>query len=415
MRILFFLILILCSVYNSFSQILSVSDQREDIDYICRMVRETHPQPFRFITEHQFVAKADSIKQAITEPQSPMNLYLQIAPLIASIKDGHCNMDMPVEERMEFVKNGGKVMPLAMRMERHCILVDYTFVDCGLMVGDTVVSINGISATSIADKLYALNGAELTEETNEALLDRYMSILLWMIYGWSDSFTFEVLRNGSLYSETLDGVTNAAALRAKQKNKKNSSFLMELMDEHTARIVIPNFYQLNDMRCFCDSVCDVLTNVNIKTLYIDVKGNGGGSSDCITKLLDYIPHPDYEIYRKSEIKISDQSLLYYKTRHPEVYETIKDSPLGSLADMNSKYIIPSNMDNPNLFRANIIVLVDSKTYSAASTFAHIVSRCDIGRVEGSTGCPPVYTGNFIRMSLPHSGLICYIPICLFYE
>lgn len=78
-------------------------------------------------------------------------------------------------------------------------------------------------------------------------------------------------------------------------------------------------------------------------------------------------------------------------------------------------LIEDNRKEANLYRGKIIVLVNNKTYSGASSFAHVMNKLGIASVEVETGCPTVYFGNFLPFTLPNSKIDYYITFAKFYE
>lgn len=401
---------------NSFGHELSVSAQKADIDSLCNQIINVHPQPFQYISKTKFLAKRDSLKSVIKASATPSNFYLRIAPLLASIQDGHCSMDMPVDERIEFTKNGGKVMPMTIRLNSDCLLVDYPCVDSKLRSGDTLKSINGVSCAEIMRRIFSLQGSEVNNELKCKVLSRNLNILLWYMYGWSEKFTFEILRDNKTISETLEGIASGEYLAAKRLHPQTSKkFSLEYIDEKTAKIVIPNFYQITEMKAFCDSAFAKMKTDKITSLYLDLKRNPGGAESGIEVLMDYFKHPAYRIYSDGKIKVSEVSKEYQKEHHPENYELIKDKEIGNLVTFPKEPLIPCNYQDTNAFDGKLTVLVDGQTYSAASTFAHLISKNKIGEVRGITGCPTAYTGNYLAFRLPNSKLNYYITTCVFRE
>ncbi len=413
----FVILLIACILsLNSFGQKLSISDQKTDIDTLCCQIIKVHPNPFRYISKRKFLAKRDSLKNIIKESATPSSFYLLTAPLLASIQDGHCSMEIPVDERIEFTKNGGKVMPLAIRLNSDCLVVNYPCVDSRLQLGDTLKSINGISSSEIMRRIFSLQGSEINNELKCKVLARNLNILLWYMFGWSEKFTFEVLRGNKVISETMEGISSEKYLAAiRQHPQPKKSFSLEYIDKKTAKIVIPNFYQLDEMKAFCDSAFAKMETDKIALLYLDLTGNPGGAEEGIEVLMNYFKHPAYKIYSDGKIKVSEVSKVYQKRNHPENYELIKIKRNGELITFPKEPLIPSNDQAANVYNGKLVVLVDGQTYSAASTFAHLISKNKIGEVKGITGCPTIYTGNYLAFQLPNSKLKYYITTCLFRE
>lgn len=120
------------------------------------------------------------------------------------------------------------------------------------------------------------------------------------------------------------------------------------------------------------------------------------------------------MYSKSQLKVSAYSKAYNKDRHPEIFRQICHLPDGELFEIKGTPV-KSNLEETNLYHGKITILVNNKTYSGASTFAHTMRNLGIARVEGETGCPAVYFGNYLPFTLPNSKIDYYISISKFYE
>jgi hypothetical protein len=67
----------------------------EDIDFMIKTIEEVHPNPFSYITRNNFYKKADSIKQAITDDITRLELQQTLSYFINSINDGHTQIKFP--------------------------------------------------------------------------------------------------------------------------------------------------------------------------------------------------------------------------------------------------------------------------------------------------------------------------------
>lgn len=216
----------------------------------------------------------------------------------------------------------------------------------------------------------------------------------------------------------MKGVPQSVALKVikeRQSQIKPESFTCTFSSDNTKAILtFRNVYQETELKVFCDSVFKEINDRKISDVIIDMRDNTGGSSQCVEKLLSYFPHPNYTLYSKSLIKVSQYSKEYNKNKHPEIYTQICNLPDGELFEIKDTPV-KSNKKNSNLYHGKTTILVNNKTYSGASTFAHKMQGLGIARVEGETGCPNVYFGNFLHFTLPNSKIDYFISFAKFYE
>lgn len=410
------LYLLFTSTINA--QTINVQQQKEDFDTLCHRLEQVHADLYLYQSPETYQHKKDSISDLLNKDRSLSDFYLTIVPLVASIRDGHTMLMPPAtKERMDFLNNGGLTLPLRLKSNNGRLLVDFPLTTTSIVENDEIVSINGIAVSILLDKFYALLGTEQTNAIKDATLTPYISTLLWYIYGWGDEYHFTVKRDSQIWEETLKGITQAdvmTIMRARP-NAQTPQFSYTLSaDKQTATLQILNFFQLPQLKQFCDSVFTEINTKRIPFLIIDVRNNTGGSSAAIDLLLSYLSHKTYTIYPKSELKVSPYSKAYHQKMHPEIYDAIKDLSDGLLYTMHGEPI-PNNHDQPNTYQGKVTVLANEKTYSGASTFTHLVKMSDAGKVIGETGCPAIYFGNYLTFNLPHSNLQYYVSFTKFYE
>lgn len=360
------------------------------------------------------------IKASMTDSIKISDFYFKIAPFIANIKDGHSMMLPPItSDFVSYVKKDGKTMPLRIKAVENVFVVDYPIVmNSGFNEGDTIFSINGVDSKDILKKAYDLWGSEKDNGIKEAAVNTYLSLLFWHMYRWDDSYVFMVKHGNTIEKKHLEGVPQSMAMKVRRERlskNKPESFSCKFSSDYTqATLIIRNVYNEKALKEFCDSVFKEINYRKIPEIIIDMRNNTGGSSQCVERLISYFPHPEYVLYSKSQIKVSTYSKAYNNERHPEIYSQICNIPDGELFVVKES-LIEDNRKEANLYRGKIIVLVNNKTYSGASSFAHVMNKLGIASVEGETGCPTVYFGNFLPFTLPNSKIDYYITFAKFYE
>lgn len=412
------LVLFLCS--TAFGQKLSPAQQISDFDDLCSKLESVHPDLYLYQSKKEYENNKMKIKASMTDSIKISDFYFKIAPFIANIKDGHSMMLPPItSDFVSYVKKDGKTMPLRIKAVENVFVVDYPIVmNSGFNEGDTIFSINGVDSKDILKKAYDLWGSEKDNGIKEAAVNTYLSLLFWHMYRWDDSYVFMVKHGNTIEKKHLEGVPQSMAMKVRRERlskNKPESFSCKFSSDYTqATLIIRNVYNEKALKEFCDSVFKEINYRKIPEIIIDMRNNTGGSSQCVERLISYFPHPEYVLYSKSQIKVSTYSKAYNKERHPEIYSQICNIPDGELFVVKES-LIEDNRNEANLYRGKIIVLVNNKTYSGASSFAHVMNKLGIASVEGETGCPTVYFGNFLPFTLPNSKIDYYITFAKFYE
>lgn len=384
------LVLFLCS--TAFGQKLSPAQQISDFDDLCSKLESVHPDLYLYQSKKEYENNKMKIKASMTDSIKISDFYFKIAPFIANIKDGHSMMLPPItSDFVSYVKKDGKTMPLRIKAVENVFVVDYPIVmNSGFNEGDTIFSINGVDSKDILKKAYDLWGSEKDNGIKEAAVNTYLSLLFWHMYRWDDSYVFMVKHGNTIEKKHLEGVPQSMAMKVRRERlskNKPESFSCKFSSDYTqAILIIRNVYNEKALKEFCDSVFKEINYRKIPEIIIDMRNNTGGSSQCVERLISYFPHPEYVLYSKSQIKVSTYSKAYNKERHPEIYSQICNIPDGELFVVKES-LIEDNRKEANLYRGKIIVLVNNKTYSGASSFAHVMNKLGIASVEGETGCP----------------------------
>lgn len=419
-KIIIYSVLLLLGCSSVLGQKLSPAQQISDFDDLCSKLESVHPDLYLYQSKKEYENNKMKIRASFTDSISISDFYLKIAPFMANIKDGHSMMLPPItSDFVAYAKRDGKTMPLRIKAVGNVFIVDYPIVmNSGFNEGDTIFSINGVDSKDILKRMYDLWGSEIDNGIKESSVNLYLSLLFWHMYRWCDSYVFMVKHGGKIEKKYLEGVPQSLALKVKrerQSKNKPESFSCKFSSDYTqATLIIRNVYNEKALKEFCDSVFKEINYRKIPEIIIDMRNNTGGSSQCVERLISYFPHPEYVLYSKSQIKVSTYSKAYNKERHPEIYSQICNIPDGELFVIRDPFI-KDNRKDANLYRGKIIVLVNNKTYSGASSFAHVMKNLGIASVEGETGCPTVYFGNYLPFTLPNSKIDYYITFSKFYE
>lgn len=401
-------------------QKLSPAQQLADFDTLCSRLERVHPNPYLYQSRKQYEKHKNMTRASLTDTVSASGFYLRIAPFMAKMKDGHSMMLPPLSDYItSHSGKDGKAMPLRLKAAGNVFVVDYPVTaHSKIGEGDTILSINGINSKDILKRMYRLWGAEKDNGIKESSVSSCLPSLFWYMYKWSGSYVFKVKHGDKTEETRMEEVPQGMAqkvLKERLSMKKPESFSCEFSPDYAkATLTIRNVYQEKELTEFCDSVFGEINRRKIPEIIIDMRNNSGGSSQCVEKLISYFPHPAYTLYARSEIKVSPYSKAYNKERHPEIYSQIRDLPDGELFTIKGTPT-KANKDDTDLYHGKTTILVNNKTYSGASTFAHTMEKLGIAHVEGETGCPDVYFGNYLRFTLPNSKIDYYITFAQFHE
>ena len=130
---------------------------------------------------------------------------------------------------------------------------------------------------------------------------------------------------------------------------------------------------------------------NIGNIAVDLRSNGGGTTEVINEFLRYINISDYKLFGGTDIRIGGNLISY------------RDE-------------ITPNKHVENAFDGKVYVLTSQYTFSSAMDFATVIQDNGIGKVIGETpGNMPTAYGDKLSFQLPESKLVLSVSYKKFYR
>lgn len=130
---------------------------------------------------------------------------------------------------------------------------------------------------------------------------------------------------------------------------------------------------------------------NIGNIAVDLRSNGGGTTEVINEFLRYINISDYKLFGGTDIRIGGNLISY------------RDE-------------ITPNKPVDNAFDGRVYALTSNYTFSSAMDFATVIQDNGIGKVIGETpGNMPTAYGDKLGFQLPESKLLLGVSYKKFYR
>ena len=419
-RISFFLFFF-SSLLNAQEEKLIFSKQElvSDFEYLYSSMEDNHPDLFFYLSESDYQNNKTKVLNSLQDSMSLESFYLQIAPFVASIKDGHTTINTPIKNRVQYLNKGGLAFPLKVNIEDERLFVSVDLsLEQNVPVGAELLSINEIPVPEILNHMFGLKGSEVNNEIKYWEISNYFSTLLWYLYRFENDYRLLISENDEKKSIYLQGITQAQfmemrALKEEPANTINPyNFRIDSL-QNVAFLEIRSFYDTEGLSEFFNNSFQKLALYDVDSLMIDVSGNGGGRSASVDSLMNYLTDKPYKQYRKIELRVSETIKTIYKERYPVIYNEIKDLPNGQIYIYDIPYTVPSEKNTK--FSGKFIINADSKTYSAGSTFVSLINCLQRGIVIGHTGSPKIYFGDFLQLTLPNTKIEYTVSVKKFYD
>jgi hypothetical protein len=406
---------------EEFGREYTVDQLNSDLDFLVQTLEDVHPNLHVYVTHEAFIQKHRAIEQKLISPLTCVEFYLQVAPLVAMLRDGHTKVYPIYEEYFHYIGEDGLLFPLDLEFrEGKTIVVANYSPDPVPAPGSRILSINGIEIGSILDDLLPLVSGKRIEKRLEYLSD-FFRHLLWLTSPSQGPFTLRfVSSEASEFQEhTVPGVTYWNIQKQKQsKDRQEADYIYRtLKDSSIALLVITVFPDEDEgFEEFLEESFADLQQKGIPDLIIDIRDNGGGYSPAAMELIRYLAGKPVARLPRMDIKVSRQIKEYYRQSLPSLlrwfplqwfhptWRKIWNAPEGSIVTISSQ---PERLEaTPLRFDGNLYVLIGPGTFSTATYFAAMVKDYQLGELVGAeTGGLATSFGDFYPFDLPNTRLL----------
>jgi Peptidase family S41 len=388
------------------------AEVEQDLNFAFERLISIHPIFIDKTELIHFQNKLLEIEKSIKDSMTQNEVYLLLAPVFASLNDGHTGVIVPTDQRLEYTKAGGKSFPFFVDIVNDSIYVSFY---CGnntspFQSGEQILEINGISASEMVHNMESLLSGEIPAIKQKEIANKFR-FLIWILYGFEDNYELVIKKNRhEIQRTTIPGVSSAEFMQnIKRMPKTNQNYyaLDINQSKESAIMIIKSFGDLEGFCAFADSAFTKIKENEIKNLVIDIRDNGGGRSIVVDSLMNYLTDKTYSQYRKIEIRISAELKKHYEDRYPDRLDWINSYTIDDLVVPERN--LEKTQEKGTRFNGNLFLLTNKATFSAAATFAGIFKELSLGTIIGEeTGGTISYFGDFWFMKTPNAGIMFHV-------
>ncbi|WP_204345358.1 S41 family peptidase [Psychroserpens algicola] len=213
-----------------------------------------------------------------------------------------------------------------------------------------------------------------------------------------------------------------------EKTKESYNSLQTTYDNDIAYIKIPEMFDVSNNKLFFKWLSEYMNTIkNSNGLIIDIRNNSGGKRDLINFFSNYFIKPDnysianYATYKPELTPIIQESLnkrSLYQLNHFDIHlqKSIEQKTPSKLKDYSNDlgysdlyYMVLKHndaFDNYYFYNKPVYILINEKTFSAASVFASSFKGLDnitiAGvKTDGSSGLAQSYELNGFELKFSH--------------
>ena len=378
----------------------------------------------------------------IVAPMSRLDAHKHFVRFVALAQIVHTNIDFPIAQLQQFIAAGGKLLPLAIRINHDRITIaDYYGNNNGInsiAVGDELIKVNDAEAISWLAQLQQYVAADNTGLKNR-ITEQQFAPLVWLHEGEQAAYQLTLRRSvdNGLYQITVptlafdqhtDGLHKPQqALSAEPREYKLIGDIGYLKPGPFFNLTASSDAERWDntaFTTFIDNAFQHFRASGVSSIIIDLRNNPGGSNSFSDPMIAWFADRPFKFAADFRIKVSALSRQANASRLNEKQQA--DDISVKLAQFYARHqdgdIISFPLDDtmPNreersiaALAVNIYALIDHSSYSNAVSVAAIIQDYGFGTVLGQQTADLATTyASMEHFVLHHSGIRVGYPKAL---
>jgi len=404
---------------------------KSDFELLRDALEEGHGGLYYYTPKEELDQQFERILRSLDQSLTEVEFYRLLAPLIASINDGHSGILLSPAYRA-YLENEPVLFPFNLRFigQKTYIFRNYSQ-DEDFVVGGEVISINEHPISEILEQMMTVIPSDGQVQTS-----KYRKLENTARFGETYNLLFGKTTSYSIAYRTADN-NELRQVKVKGINRKELNSISEKRYSDVARnlppieleyraniaiLTIRTFGSAGYRRAgisypvFMRSTFKELEEKNIQHLIIDLRNNGGGDDLYGKILVAYLMDKPFKYYEHLRVRNKELAFL----DHTDVPEQSRKALASRLKENESgTYDL---LFHPNLgeqkpmqptFKGKVYVLINGASFSASGECTSLIhfhkkavfigEECGAGYYGNTSGFMP-------RLTLPHTGIQMRIPV-----
>lgn len=376
---------------------------KADFEQLYSQLQLAHFNLFANLPKQDYDQLFSQYLAAIDIPMNETDVRMHFQRFVALGKVAHASVDLPVQDFIQYLAEGGATLPLFVKIEKDVVRIEELLGDARqLQAGSELVSINDRPMESWLQEFRALISAD-NQSLSNTLLEQRFSFFLWLSLGELPMYSIAVKTPTGEVSETVKTSTR------EEQEKFISSQPVSVRNFQTPEAMIlndnlaylrpgpffntepeaENIWDNTEFRLFIDDAFDQFNRQNSPVLIIDLRNNPGGGNSFSDHMLAWFADKPFKFASEFIVKVSAQSELANQKRLA-VSEDPQDASY-QLAEFYAQhqpgetfpFDLPySNPHKEKRFAGEVYMLVNRYSYSNAVSVAAIAQDYEFATVIG---------------------------------
>ena len=208
--ITFLLTIVLAQTYSQATITTRKYNQAElnqDLDSLRSYIVQTHPDPFSVISKVDFDKKVSEIKTKFNNDLTLKEYYKLVAPLVASIADGHTTVKFAGNK---FMSDESNLFPYTAKLSYsnpQIIVNEYVYDTLSAIPnGSEIMSINGVTAKAMIEKIAENTSGESKEYRIKTASNVFLGALLFTYFDFNDNFNVKFKIEGKIVEKQIPAI-----------------------------------------------------------------------------------------------------------------------------------------------------------------------------------------------------------------
>jgi hypothetical protein len=413
---------------------------QQDLQYYLYIVKQAHPDIYANLPQPEFDRLAAQLNAELTTETDTMRFLAKMKQFSHRFGDGHTGISSRIRTnteqypvRVRYFQEGWYISAIDSTMIQH--------------LGARINQINGMPADSVMNRLMTLVNGEniywfrvrinnvLPYPANLGLVDAAASDgrlhLVLDKNGISSELTVAATSNAFMCTAGITGMTAS----------RDDAFWGQALPEDSVYYL--QFNQFDDRRVgnnpdlpdwgqFLEHVFTTVDSLNLRTIVVDLRYNGGGNSILGDMFLSCCALPDSVLVYNGDVCISE--LLRDNYQSPNILQAYGREMGKSMKGVKLPYTVRFDRSKPskvatrngfadysdpknnlyfrhpaNPFDGKVILLIGSNTFSSAVDFATMCFDNHLATLYGTpTGGKPSCFGDILSFTLENSKINCTV-------